>query len=147
MGEDMIFTLEYLSMIDNYALISETGYIYRKHDNSATASNNTDFQYSYLYYQTYKLMYNRYRKSHNINSRTLRDVQSACLLFESLFSLNKTTTLKNGAAIIKNLLNNEDRDILRCYKGHSIKKALTWILRAKYYVLFSLSCKLINSFK
>ena len=86
-GEDMIFTMQYLSLVKKYAFVSENGYYYRRHNTSATRRTSYDYRQKLEYYRTFLSEYQNYINQNKTAISVKRETQAARLLFDAIYAM------------------------------------------------------------
>lgn len=92
LGEDMLFTLEYLRYVNKYAFVSETGYMYRRHSGSATKNLKGNYVELLNYYKYFRHDCELLYKIFKINRSEIRDSQIARYIIDSIVYFYHTTS-------------------------------------------------------
>lgn len=149
LGEDMIFTIEYISHINNYAFVEENNYFYTQRNNSLMHTCNQHFDEAFYIYCKRKECIDNYYKYNNMAIvSNYRESQLAAFLITAI-SLLYGTRLKRRDRIdkIKEIIHTRDYQILKHFKGNFYKSILSRLLLMHKISLFDFLVQLLYSTK
>lgn len=140
-GEDMVFTMQYLPFVKNGVFLSETGYLYRRHNSSATKSTAPDYRREIYEYTQTARVFRATADAMGIDWQTcdFRKNQCAKQMLQTVLGIYRAKVpLKKRISFLKDSFNEQDLLDLAEYKGTNAKRLLAWILSHKYYHLFDI---------
>ena len=151
-AEDMVFTLDYIVKVNEYAFVPEVGYYYRR-DNASSATHRIGKE---TYSRNYHSAVHAYNSVMNyINSKNLSDAEALFRLqqrgdsfFYSILSLYKgSAEFKERVHRLKTDFPDEYLRVISMANGGMTNKVLCNLLVHKHYYLFDGITSILFSIK
>ena len=142
-GEDLVFTLEYLKYIRSGVFSPAVGYYYRRHPQSTTAKPRINYaQKLYEYKRTSQAVFDAaYALSIPSSDLTIRSRQLGKQLIDTIFDLyrsNSSQREERSIEHIKNDFKSTDFDIIEPSSFSFPKRIFAYLLKSKHFTAFDI---------
>lgn len=147
-GEDMVFTMEYLTYVNSYSFVSDVSYYYRRRKTSATHITRQTYNEALYAFKKRKNILDRYRLTNSLYTPSIRENQLASIML-NVISLLYLSGVNRDMRIISlsEDFNEGDYSILHDYQGGKIKRIFSKLLIRKDFKLFDLLASTLYSIK